>query len=172
MANRIVLSRAQDPLGLTRAQMEADPRGADPAARTFDTRKSMDQSQASLVYEHYLGDAHSLQLTAYSGQRGTLQFQSIPVATQASPLHPGGVIDLARVNDRNTDAAAGHGVVAAYAGYAVQRAGWEVEGFVRVDNLLDKAYAGSVIVNDGNGRFFEPASGQRWSTGLATTLRF
>ncbi len=477
MANRIVLSNAQDPLGLTRAQMERDPRSVDPAARSFDTRKQMDQSQAGLVYEHYLGDAHSLQLTAYTGQRGTLQFQSIPVATQANPLHPGGVIDLARdyggmdlrwtwttaladapftlvgglahdslreqrrgyqnfvgtpataittgvrgalrrdelnratttdpylqaewqptprwtlqaglrhsnvrfdtrdayiagpnpddsgrvrfgatlpvagasyavredlhvyaaagrgfetptlnelayradgstglntrlragrsssaelglkgrapgggawtaalfrtgtrdeivtqtsaggratfqnagrtrrdgvelswtqrwqqhlradlaytwldaryrdgfatcsgtpclapdllvpagnripglardslyaslawqppagwragtewralsrvwVNDRNTDAAAGHGVVAAYAGYAVQRAGWDIEGFVRVDNLLDKAHVGSVIVNDGNGRFFEPAPGRRWSTGVSATLRF
>jgi iron complex outermembrane receptor protein len=28
---------------------------------------------------------------------------------------------------------------------------------LRVDNLANKAYVGSVIVADGNGRFFEPA---------------
>ena len=30
------------------------------------------------------------------GTRGTEQFQAIPVAAQAPPTHPGGVIDLER----------------------------------------------------------------------------
>ena len=29
---------------------------------------------------------------------------------------------------------------------------------------------GSVIVNDGNGRFFEPAPGRNWTLGLSATL--
>jgi iron complex outermembrane receptor protein len=33
---------------------------------------------------------------------------------------------------------------------------------------MDKNYAGSVIVNDGNGRFFEPAPGGRLFVGLRT----
>ena len=36
----------------------------------------------------------------------------------------------------------------------------ELRTFVRVDNLLDQAYIGSVIVNEGNGRFFEPGPGR------------
>ena len=36
-----------------------------------------------------------------------------------------------------------------------RRSTWR--GFARVDNLFDRSYAGSVIVNEGNGRFFEPA---------------
>ena len=32
----------------------------------------------------------------YCGDRATDQYQAIPVAAQASPLHPGGVIDLQR----------------------------------------------------------------------------
>jgi iron complex outermembrane receptor protein len=32
----------------------------------------------------------------YRGDRGTTQFQAIPVAPQNNPLHPGGMIDLAR----------------------------------------------------------------------------
>nr|WP_145550576.1 TonB-dependent receptor [Variovorax boronicumulans] len=96
VANRVVLPKADDPLGLTRAQWQANPRGVDPAALSFDTRKNMDQTQAGLVYEHYVSEAHALQATLYGGQRGTTQFQSIPVAPQNNPRHPGGVIDLDR----------------------------------------------------------------------------
>ena len=96
VANRVVLPQADDPLGLTRAQWQAKPRGVDPSALNFNTRKTMDQTQAGLVYEHYLSEAHALQATLYGGQRGTQQFQAIPVAAQNNPRHPGGVIDLQR----------------------------------------------------------------------------
>ncbi|MCB1996850.1 MAG: TonB-dependent receptor, partial [Rhodoferax sp.] len=57
------------------------------------------------------------------------------------------------VNDRNTDFAPGYGTLAlrwskAYALGAGLRAEW----LLRVDNLGDRHYAGSVIVNDANGR--------------------
>jgi iron complex outermembrane receptor protein len=96
VANSVALPRAQDPLGLTRAEYEADPRGADPVALQFDTRKTMHQSQAGLVFEHDFTPAQTLRTLAYDGSRTTLQFQAIPVAPQNNPLHPGGVIDLAR----------------------------------------------------------------------------
>ncbi|MBB4841762.1 iron complex outermembrane receptor protein [Paucibacter oligotrophus] len=94
--NRVDLPLAQDPLGLTRAQMEADPRGVDPAALSFDTRKTMAQNQLGLVYERQLNTGNKILATLYGGSRSTTQFQSIPVATQKNPLHPGGVIDLER----------------------------------------------------------------------------
>jgi len=96
IANSVNLPRAQDPLGLTRAQFEANPRGVDSAALNFDTRKTMDQTQGGLVYERRLDGANSIQALAYLGHRDTEQFQSIPVATQGNPLHPGGVIQLGR----------------------------------------------------------------------------
>jgi iron complex outermembrane receptor protein len=102
VANRVDMPQAQDPLGLSRAQLTANPRGVDTAATTFDTRKSMDQTQVGLVYDHRVDAANQLQATFYGGQRSTTQFQSIPVAVQANPLHPGGVIDLAR-NYAGTD---------------------------------------------------------------------
>ncbi len=34
---------------------------------------------------------------------------------------------------------------------------WNV--FVRINNLFDRRYVGSVIVDDSNGRYFEPAPG-------------
>jgi iron complex outermembrane receptor protein len=88
--------RAQDPLGLTRAQFDADPHGADAAALRFDTRKTTRQTQAGLVWRERLDRHHELQAMAYAGTRSTVQFQAIPVAVQGSPLHPGGVIDLDR----------------------------------------------------------------------------
>ena len=96
VTNNMSLPRAQDPLGLTRAQFDANPRGVDSSALVFDTRKTVDQAQAGLVYERRVDPANTLTLTTYLGQRGTQQFQSIPVNTQAGPLHPGGVIALRR----------------------------------------------------------------------------
>ena len=96
VVNSMALPRAQDPLGLTRAQFEVNPRGVDVSAIAFDTRKTVNQSQLGVVFERRFGAIGSLQLMAYSGHRNTEQFQSIAVATQASALHPGGVIALGR----------------------------------------------------------------------------
>jgi iron complex outermembrane recepter protein len=95
--NHVEMPRAQDPLGLTRARFDADPRSVDPVAERFDTRKTMRQSQAGLVIEHRLGnDAGTLRALLYGGERSTEQFQSIPTGPQANALHPGGVIELDR----------------------------------------------------------------------------
>ncbi|HSV78368.1 MAG TPA: TonB-dependent receptor, partial [Ramlibacter sp.] len=95
--NAMDMPGVQDPLGLTRAEFEADPRQATAAALQFDTRKSVDQWQGGIVLEQRLTAAQSLKLTTWRGQRGTEQFQAIPTATQAPATHPGGVISLARV---------------------------------------------------------------------------
>src|SRR5664279_4903660 len=97
IANSLDLPKAQDPLGLTRAQFDADPRSVDPSAGSFNTRKTVDQTQLGAIYELSLDAANSLRALVYGGHRDTEQFQSIPVATQANPLHPGGVIALGRV---------------------------------------------------------------------------
>jgi iron complex outermembrane receptor protein len=89
-------ARADDPLGLSRAQFDASSRTADAAASLFNTRKSVRQSQLGLVYVHPLGGGQQLRAMLYQGMRATVQYQSIPVAVQINPLHPGGVIDLER----------------------------------------------------------------------------
>jgi iron complex outermembrane receptor protein len=38
--------------------------------------------------------------------------------------------------------------------------------FLRVDNLFDRDYVGSVIVNEANGRYFESAPGRSWLAGI------
>ena len=35
-----------------------------------------------------------------------------------------------------------------------------MRGFARVDNVFDQRWIGSVIVNEGNARFFEPGPGR------------
>lgn len=95
VANAVDL-RADDPLGLTRSQFEAAPRGVDPSALSFDTRKTVRQQQAGAVHQAKLGAADSLRIAAWIGERQTVQYQSIPTAPQANALHPGGVIGLQR----------------------------------------------------------------------------
>ena len=90
--------RADDPLGLTRAQFDLDPRGTAPQALQFDTRKTIAQTQAGLQWQHrfrgeWLRDGR---LVVYNGTREVTQWLAIPPATQAGPRHGGGVVDFAR----------------------------------------------------------------------------
>jgi iron complex outermembrane receptor protein len=96
VVNGVRMPDVQDPLGLTRKELETDPRRATAAALTFNTRKSVDQNQVGTLLEHRFDGRNSMQLTGYYGERSTRQYQSIPVATQTPPTQPGGVIDLAR----------------------------------------------------------------------------
>jgi iron complex outermembrane receptor protein len=73
------------------------------------------------------------------------------------------------VNDANSDAAPAYTTLAAHAGYRWRVKDWDFEGTLRVDNLTDRRYAGSVIVNEGNGRFFEPAPGRQYSVKLVVS---
>ncbi|MEK1905599.1 MAG: TonB-dependent receptor [Pseudomonas sp.] len=66
-------------------------------------------------------------------------------------------------------------------GYAVfnwrarfeQRLGpWTTHQLLRLDNLLDRQYVGSVIVGDGNGRYYEAAPGRSWYAGAGASYQF
>jgi iron complex outermembrane receptor protein len=94
--NSLDMPEAQDPLGLTRAQATADPRQAAPQALLFNTRKSAQQSQLGGELASDLGGGWRSNAVAWVGTRAITQYQSIPVAVQASPTHPGGVIDFDR----------------------------------------------------------------------------
>ena len=89
---------ADDPLGLTREQFDADAFQTTPQAIDFNTRKVAKQEQVGLNWRHRFGDGalSASELTVYAGERSVTQWQAIPVATQAPPRHPGGVIDFDR----------------------------------------------------------------------------
>lgn len=74
-------------------------------------------------------------------------------------------------NDTNTAWAAGYGVLNLRYSQAWTALATRWELIARVDNIADRRYAGSVIVNDGNGRFYEPAPGAGFWIGLKASLR-
>ena len=76
------------------------------------------------------------------------------------------------VNDANSEAAPSYTVAAASVGYRKVMGPWTLRAFARVDNLFDRQYVGSVIVNDGNSRYYEGAPGRTWSTGLNLAYSF
>jgi iron complex outermembrane receptor protein len=97
VGNAIYSPFVQDPLGLTRAQLQANATQAGVNAIAYDTRKNLDQEQLGVAYENKLSASDELIAAAYTGHRATEQFQAIPKATEvAAPLYPGGVIDLDR----------------------------------------------------------------------------
>jgi len=44
--------------------------------------------------------------------------------------------------------------------------------FARVDNIFNEEYVGSVIVNEANRRYYEPAPGTNYTVGLAASYQF
>jgi iron complex outermembrane receptor protein len=76
------------------------------------------------------------------------------------------------VNDLNSEFAGGFAVFNAVAGLAQEGRGWRISEFVRIDNLADRDYAGSVIVNETNGRFYEAAPRRNIAVGIHASLQF
>lgn len=76
------------------------------------------------------------------------------------------------VDDRNTEAADGYFVANLRAAYEQHAGAWKFREFVRVDNVFDKEAIGAVYVNDGNGRYYAPASGRAWVVGVKAIRRF
>lgn len=125
---------ALDPLGLSRAEFDADAYQTTPNASLFNTRKGFDQTQLGAAWEHRLGGGHRLELMGYAGRRAVTQHQAIPAATQLAATSPGGVIDLDRdyggVNARwRVDREWGAGRITASAGLASDRQDERRRGF-------------------------------------------
>ncbi|MCC2958804.1 TonB-dependent receptor [Massilia sp. IC2-477] len=96
----------QDPLGVTWATYQRDPRAGEidttdtqspqrTLAERYNTRKSIDHQQFGLTWEQRFGPDR-LQVTAYGGNRRVVQYQSFSRGFQAPPTHSGGVIDFDR----------------------------------------------------------------------------
>ena len=76
------------------------------------------------------------------------------------------------MNDSNSEAAPAFTIASASVGYTKDMGDWRLHAFARVDNLFDRNYVGSVIVNDGNGRYYESAQGRNWATGVNLRYNF
>ena len=73
IVNNVNLSAA-DPLGLTAAQLKSDPRQAGTGAVTYDTRKSVEQSQGGLSVVQRIDADDSVTVSTYDGNRHTIQY--------------------------------------------------------------------------------------------------
>lgn len=109
-----------------------------------------------------------------------LLWASQGMATGRRAVRPGTQVGLElvsagriHVNDRNFDSLAGTATRAE--GYTTLNLrasqAWAVgngllSAYVRLDNLGDQRYVGSVIVNQASSQFYEPAQGFNWTAGL------
>ncbi|WBU51553.1 TonB-dependent receptor [Kosakonia pseudosacchari] len=75
-------------------------------------------------------------------------------------------------NDENSAKAPSYTITGLNTGYKFSYGNWMMDVFGRVDNLFDRHYVGSVIVNEGNNRYYEPAPGRNYGVGLSVAYQF
>ena len=75
-------------------------------------------------------------------------------------------------NDLNLESAGGYAIANVRALARQTMGGWKISEFVRVDNIFDRAYVGSVIVNQASRQFYESTPGRNWLAGINATFRF
>jgi iron complex outermembrane receptor protein len=76
------------------------------------------------------------------------------------------------VNDANEDSAPAATLVNFRLGMRQRFGALEIEPLLRLENAGNRKYAGSVIVNEANRRFFEPAMPRTWLAALTARYRF
>jgi len=76
------------------------------------------------------------------------------------------------VNDANGDAAPAATVLNLRAACEQSAGDWRIRELLRLDNAGDRRYAGSVIVNEANKRYFEPALPRHWLLAVSASYHF
>ena len=76
------------------------------------------------------------------------------------------------VDDVNSESAAPYTTANVRVGLEQRTRQWRFTQFLRLDNVADRQYIGSVIVADGNRRFYEPAPERNWLVGASAELTF
>lgn len=77
------------------------------------------------------------------------------------------------VEDSNTDRPApGYSVVNLRVQARQEVDKWQFKQFIRLNNVLDRNYVGSVIVADTNKRYYEAAPGRQWMAGFTAAYQF
>lgn len=81
-------------------------------------------------------------------------------------------VDTVFVNDVNTESADAYTVVNWRLAFDQVSGGWRFTEFARVNNLFDEQYAGSVVLNDSNFAYYEPAPGRNFQVGVSASYAF
>jgi iron complex outermembrane receptor protein len=106
VANSLRQDGSQDPLGVTWATWQRDPRAGEidasdtatpkrTLADRYNTRKDIRHQQAGAAYDQRFGEDR-LHVMAYGGNRRVTQYQAFSKAFQAPATHSGGVVDFDR----------------------------------------------------------------------------
>ena len=99
---------------------------------------------------------------------GELRYRAEPFYAQVEGLHKSRVA----VNDPNSEFADAYTTLNLMAGVVQQGRSWRITEFARIDNLTDRNYVGSVIVNETNSRFYEPSPRRNMTIGIQASLQF
>jgi iron complex outermembrane receptor protein len=83
----------------------------------------------------------------------------------------GQYITAVAVNDVNSVFAPSYFVAGIDGGYGIELRNFQVSTFLRINNALNRRYVGSVIVDDGNSRYFEPGPGFNVLGGFSVTMK-
>jgi iron complex outermembrane recepter protein len=81
-------------------------------------------------------------------------------------------MDAVYTNDLNDEAAEDYTLFNLRFGLEQRVNDWRFTEFARIDNILDEEYVGSVIVNEGNRRYYEPAPGTNYVVGVSASYQF
>ena len=76
------------------------------------------------------------------------------------------------VDDKSSETAAGYAIMNLRGGFAQQLNKWRFSEFVRIENILEKDYVGSVKVNEAAKQYYEPAAGRNWLLGVNASYSF
>lgn len=76
------------------------------------------------------------------------------------------------VNDVNNEKAPSYTAFNWRAGFEQNLSNWRLKEFLRIENMFDKEYIGSVRINDGNRLFYETGADRNYLLGLSATYQF
>lgn len=75
-------------------------------------------------------------------------------------------------NDKNDEATSPYTVFNWRGGFVQKVSSWKFSEFVRLNNITDKQYAGSVRVNDANRLYYEAGASRNWLLGVNASYQF
>lgn len=75
-------------------------------------------------------------------------------------------------NDINTETASAYTIFNVRAGFEQTLKNWIFKEYLRVENLTDREYIGSVRINDANSRFYEASAERNYLLGLSAQYKF
>lgn len=101
---------------------------------------------------------------------GEIEWKYVPLGFRAA--FEGRYNSKVYVNDINSETAAPYTIFNLRAGFEQNVSHWQFKEYIRIENMFDKEYIGSVRINDTNSRFYETAPDRNYLLGLSAAYKF